>query len=164
MSTGIITSLIWDNVSSIYFDGYGSKIRKANRCRPAVSMETILETRQEFFYKSSPVQSITGIVWLDFWLMLLSGMFTSSYTTIYFYVKKFIFSNVYISVNTMFECFYVFFSWEMDHQLSKYATVRSNNHWGQGDFFCAEVRSLLSKLIFIHFVFCWGRSHEIVEK
>ena len=45
--------------------------------------------------------------------MLLSWMFISSYTTIYFFfVKKFIFSNVYISVNTVFECLYMFFAWE----------------------------------------------------
>ena len=29
---------------------------------------------------------------------------------------------------------------------------------------CAEVRSLLSKLIFTHFVSCWNRSREVVEK
>ena len=36
-------------------------------------------------------------------------MLILSYTTIYFYVKKFIFPNVYISVNAMFECFCMFF-------------------------------------------------------
>ena len=35
--------------------------------------------------------------------MLLSRMFNSSYTTIYFFVKKFIFSNVYVSVNTILD-------------------------------------------------------------
>ena len=30
--------------SSISLDGYGSKIRKVSRCRPAVSNETILGT------------------------------------------------------------------------------------------------------------------------
>ena len=35
--------------------------------------------------------------------MLLSWMFNSSYTTIYFFVKKFIFSNVYVSVNTILD-------------------------------------------------------------
>ena len=54
--------------------------------------------------------------------MLLSWMFISSYTTIYFFVKKFIFSNVYISVNTIFECLYMFFGWGRGHQLSTYAT------------------------------------------
>ena len=49
-------------------------------------------------------------------------MFISSYTTIYFFVKKFIFSNVYISVNTTFECLYMFFGWGRGHQLSTYAT------------------------------------------
>ena len=64
-----------------------------------MSNETILATRQEFFSaKAAPVQSITDIA-----LMLLSSMFLSFYITIYFSVKKFIFSNVYISVNTIFK-------------------------------------------------------------
>ena len=41
--------------------------------------------------------------------MLLSRMFILSYTTICFFVKEFIFSNVYISVNTIFECLYMLF-------------------------------------------------------
>ena len=51
-------------------------------------------------------------------------MFISSYAifTTYFFVKKSVFSNVYISVNTIFECLYVFFSWKRGHHLSTYAT------------------------------------------
>ena len=57
-------------------DGYGSEIWKVSRCRPAVLNETILATRQGFFFtKLAPVQSITGIVLLDFLLMLLTLMF-----------------------------------------------------------------------------------------
>ena len=51
-------------------------------------------------------------------------MFISSHTTIYFYVKKFIFSNVCISVNRIFECLYMFFGWERRHQLIAYTTGR----------------------------------------
>ena len=41
--------------------------------RPTISNETILATRQEFFFtKVAPVQSITAILVLDFLLMLLS--------------------------------------------------------------------------------------------
>ena len=48
-------------------DGYGSKIRKVSRSRPTVSNETILETKQEFFFtKVAPVQSIIDIVLLGF--------------------------------------------------------------------------------------------------
>ena len=48
-------------------DEYGFKIRKVSRCRPAVSNEAILATRQEFFLtKVAPVQSMTDIVLLDF--------------------------------------------------------------------------------------------------
>ena len=36
--------------SSISFDGYGSKIQKVSRRRPAVSNETILANRQEFLF------------------------------------------------------------------------------------------------------------------
>ena len=50
--------------------------------------------------------------------MLPSRMFISSYTTIYFFLKKFIFSNVYISVNNIFECLYMIFSSARGHQLS----------------------------------------------
>ena len=61
---------------------------------------------------------------MDFLLTLLSWTLILSYTTIYFFVKKFIFSNVYISVNTIFECLNVFFGWEeRGHQLSAYAAV-----------------------------------------
>ena len=49
-------------------------------------------------------------------------MFISSHTTIYFFVKKFILSNVYISVSTTFECLCIFFGSGRDHQLSTYAT------------------------------------------
>ena len=109
--------------SSISLDEYGSKIWKVTRCRPAVSNETILATRQEFFFtKEAPIQSITDILLLNFWLKLLSWMFISSYTTIYFSVKKFILWNVFISVNTIFECSYLFFGWERANQLSTYAT------------------------------------------
>ena len=41
----------------------------------------------------------------------------------YFFVKKFIFPNVYISVNKIFECLYLFFGWERGHQLSTCATA-----------------------------------------
>ena len=44
-------------------------------------------------------------------------MFISSYTTIYFFVKIF-FSNVYVSVNTIFECSYLSFGSEIYHSLS----------------------------------------------
>ena len=69
-----------------------------------VSNETILATKQEFFFtKVAPVQSITDIILLGF-TITAPGMFISYYIIIYFYVKNF-FSDVYISVNTIFECF-----------------------------------------------------------
>ena len=49
-------------------------------------------------------------------------MIVSSCTIVYFFLNKFIFLNVYISVNTIFECFYMFFGWERGHPLSACAT------------------------------------------
>ena len=84
--------MTWDNVTEIKFNIFGSKKRKVSRCRPVVSNEAILATRQEFFLTDiAPVQNTADIVLLDFWLMLLSWIFISSYTTIYFFVKKFYF-------------------------------------------------------------------------
>ena len=54
--------------------------------------------------------------------MLLFWMFISICNTIYFFTKKFIFPNVYISVNAIFECHYIFFDREREHQLSSYST------------------------------------------
>ena len=120
----------------ISLDGYGSKIRKVSRCRPTVSNETILATKQEFFFtKVAPVQSITDIVLLGFWLILLPWMFISSYTTIYFFVKSF-FSNVYISVSTIFECSYLSFGWEIGHSLS----THTNGEMEGGHPKCIQVR------------------------
>ena len=102
---------------------------KKRKCRPAVWNETILATRQEFFFTEvAPVQSITDIALLDFWLMLPYWTFISSYTTIYFFVKKFIFSNVYISVNTIFECLCMFF-WLRQGRSIKYV-----RNWWRDEF------------------------------
>ena len=48
---------------------------------------------------------------------LLNVYFILHYHSIYFFIKKFIFSNVYISANTIFECIFMFFGWERGHQL-----------------------------------------------
>ena len=40
----------------------------------------------------------------------------------YFFVKNILFSSVYISVNTIFQCCYLFFGWEIGHLLSTCAT------------------------------------------
>ena len=45
-------------------------------------------------------------------------MLISSYTAIDFFVKKMFFR---ISVNKIFECFYMFYGSEREHQLSAYA-------------------------------------------
>ena len=125
----------------ISLDWYGSKIRKVSRCRPTVSNETILVIKQEFFFtKATPIQSITDIVLLGFWLILLPWMFMSSYTTIYFFVKNF-FSNGCISVIRYSNVLICFFGWEIGHPLSTYATGAMEGchpkcvqmcNWGEG--------------------------------
>ena len=113
----------------ISLGGYGSKIQKVSRCRSSVSDETILATKLEFFFtKVVSVQSITDIVILNFWLILLPWMLISSYTAIYFFEKNF-FSNFYISVNTIFECSYLFFGWEIGHLSSMYTTGGMEGEW-----------------------------------
>ena len=76
----------------IYLNWCGSKIRKVSRYRPTVSNESIPETEQKFFFtKVAPVQSLTDILLLGFWLTLLPWMFILSYTTIYFFEENFLF-------------------------------------------------------------------------
>ena len=165
---------MWLRSSSISLDGYGSKIRKVRRCRLAVSNEIILRTRQEFFFtKVAPVLSINDIVLLDIWLMLLSWMFISSCTTIHFFLKIFIFSN--ISVNRIFECLYMFFDWERDHQLSTYATVGGMGGAIQNACSCVKGDGLsrlmctyaLTLSLFMHFyliVFCLNFTLPLFKK
>ena len=88
-----------------------------------MSNETILATKQEFFFtKVAPVQSIADIVLLAFLLIMFPGMFISSYTSLFCFRKEFCFSNVYISVNTIFECSYLPFGWETGHPLGMCVT------------------------------------------
>ena len=119
--------------SPISLNGYGCKIRKVSRCRPAVSNETILATRQEFFFtKVAPIQSITGILLLDFSLMLLSWMFQifiSSDTNIYFFIKNLFFRMLIFQWTRHSNVFICYFGSERDHQLRPYAT---SNWWGWG--------------------------------
>ena len=76
-----------------------------------VSNETILATKQEFFFrKVAPVQSITDIALLRLWLILLPGMFISSYTIIYFYVNNFFFKCLYFSEYDIRMFLFVFWS------------------------------------------------------
>ena len=82
----------------------------------------ILATYQEFFFtKVDPAQSITDIVLLGFWLILLPGMFISSYTTIYFFVNNFfwIFIFQWIRYSNALICFLVE---EIGYSLSMYVT------------------------------------------
>ena len=89
---------------------------------------TILEIKQTF-----SLQKYNGIVLLGFWLTLLLWMFISSCTAIYFFVKN-VYSNEYsYSVNTVFECCYLFYGWEIGHPLSKCASGGMEEGVGGGD-------------------------------
>ena len=55
-----------------------------------------------------------------------------------FFHKKFIFSNVYISVNTIFQCSYMFLGWERGHQLSRYAAVGGMGRVIQNAYNCVQ--------------------------
>ena len=90
---------------------YGSKIRKVSTCIPTVPNKTILATKQEFFFTNvAPVQSVTDIALLGFWLLLLPWMFISS---IYFFIKFF------------FE--YLYFS---EYELRSRQSIRYLRNWG----------------------------------
>ena len=97
--------------------------------------ETILATKQEFFFtKVAPVQSITDVVLLGFWLILLPGMFISSYTTIYFFVKNFFFECLYFSEYDIRMFLFVF--WLRNRPFIKYVRNLGN---GEGHPKCVQV-------------------------
>ena len=112
----------------ISLEEYDSKIQKVNRCRPTVSNETILATKQEFlFTKVASVQSITDIVLLVFWLILLPGMFISSYTAIYFFAKNFFFFKCLYFSEYNIQMLFLFVFWLRNRPSIKY--VHNYNHF-----------------------------------
>ena len=57
------------------------------------------------------------------WCELKEKIPTSKYRILQtIFSSRFFFSNVYISLNTIFECSYLFFGWEIGHPLNTYAT------------------------------------------
>ena len=65
-------------------------------------------------------------------------MFVLSYTTIYYFLKKYIFLNVHILMNTISKCLYFLFGCERGHQLSTYAT---GGGMGEGHPKCVQLRT-----------------------
>ena len=102
---------MWLRSSSIPLDEHGSKIGKVIRCRPTVSNEIILATRQEFFYtrvlSSRKKYNCHCIIAFLINAALLNVYFTLQYNL--FFRKETIFSNVTISVNMIFGCLYIHF-------------------------------------------------------
>ena len=110
----------------ISLDGYGSKIWKVSKCRPTLSNEAILATKQEFFFtKLASVQSITDILVLGFWFILLTWMFISSYTTIYFFRKEFFLKCLYFSEYDIWMFLFVFL-------LRNRPSIKYVHTWGNG--------------------------------
>ena len=105
----------------ISLHGYGSKIRKKSRCRTTVSNETILATKQELCFRKvgNAIRNTIHAIhnWhcaIGFLINTAPANVISSYITIYFFLKNFSL-NVYISVNTTFECSYLPFGWQYVH-------------------------------------------------
>ena len=58
-----------------------------------------------------------------------------------------------------------YLNWIINFWISEVKQYEENiANIGEGWLFCAEVRSLLSKLIFTHFGSCWSRNHKNVEQ
>ena len=119
--------ITWLRSSSIFLDGYGSKVRKVSRCRPAISSVTILATRQEFFYKSS---SRTKHYWHCIIRFLINSALLNVHFILYYYL--FFCNEIYFLECLYFsEChirmsLYVF--WLKKGQTIKYV----RNWWGKG--------------------------------
>ena len=118
----------WRRPTSISLDVYDSKIWKANRCRPVASSEINLATNQEFYLtKVATIQTINRIVLLDFSLIRIPNCLLHAalpFILPFIFDKKFLFSNVYVPVNTISQCLDMLFGWDRGNQLSTYATGR----------------------------------------
>ena len=94
-------------------------------------------TKEElFFTKVAPAQSITEIVLLGFWLIMLPGMFISSYTITYFFVNNFFSECLYFSEYVIRMFLLVF--WLRNKQAIKYVRNWRN---GGGHQKCVQVRT-----------------------
>ena len=122
----------------ISLDGYGSKIRKISRSRPTVSNETILATKQEFFFTEvALVQSITDIV-------LVSLLINTAPQNVYFilhyhlfFVKIFFFEYLYLSEYDI--RMFLFVSWLRNRPSIKY--VRNQGNVGGSSKMCTGAYS-----------------------
>ena len=99
--------LMWDNVTENKFNIFGRVwlLNTETKEMQTFSIDgTILATKHELFFTNvAPIQNITDIVLLGF----LSILFL--YFILYYYLlfcKEFIFFQMYILVNTIFECCY----------------------------------------------------------
>ena len=110
MTTALIQTRIKRDYSNavyvrISLEGLDSKIWKVSRCRPAVSNETILVTRQECFVtKVARVLSITDLV------LLINAAFPNVYFILHYHLH-------FQKELYFFECLYIS---EYDVQISSF--------------------------------------------
>ena len=127
---------MWLRSSSIPLDEHGSKIRKVIRCRPTVSNEIILATRQEFFY-TRVLSSRKKYNWHCVIAFLINAALLNVYFTLQYHLffrkETYFFECYYFSEYDIRMSLYTFFGWKRDYQFSKYATVHTNHRW-QVDF------------------------------
>ena len=118
-------------------DGYGCKIRKVSTYRPTNQIQVIPTSIKwnypsnwagVFLHKSSPRTKHSWHCSIGF---LINTAPLNAYFILYnhlFFRKEFFFSNVYISVNTIFECSYLFF-WLRNRPSIKYVYKWGNGGW-----------------------------------
>ena len=124
----------------ISLNQYGSKLRKVSSSRPTVPNETILETKQEFFFtKVAPVQSIIGIALLGFWLILFPWNFLFILHYHLFFVNNILFGCLYFSEYDIRMFLFVF--WLRNRPSIKYVRKWRNWGWGGSHPKCVKMRT-----------------------
>ena len=90
-----------------------------------------------FLYKSINHTKHSWQCIIGFWINAALLNFYFIVQSYFFFVKKFIFSNVNISVNATCKCLYIIFGCERGHQLSTYTTLGD----GGGHLKCIHLRT-----------------------
>ena len=120
-----------------------------------------------FSYKSSSRTKhnwhciIELLINAEFRLMLLISVYFILYYHLFFRKEIYFFESLYFSESDIRMPLYVF--WLRKRPSITYVRNCTYKSLGKGWLFCAEVKNLLSKLIFTHFVSCWSHSDKITE-
>ena len=120
-----------------------------------------------FSYKSSSRTKhnwhciIELLINAEYRLMLLISVYFILYYHLFFRKEIYFFESLYFSDSDIRMPLYVF--WLRKRPSITYVRNCTYKSLGKGWLFCAEVKNLLSKLIFTHFVSCWSHSDKITE-